>query len=148
MLAKHAKSWTKNFFLKQKFESPKFVSYASQWCAIGSEVFLGSRSFNFIHTWHLNTFQKIFSKSQNPPQKSIFGASCSLKLFSCSKRHFLRLKLRIFESWVLKLSSTPHSWSFLGSISKFSRAKFLISSLLFKKIDFFDFASTKSFKNA
>ena len=40
----------KSCFLKQKFESPKFVSYASQWCGIGSEVVLRSHNFNFNHT--------------------------------------------------------------------------------------------------
>ena len=85
----------KKCFLKQKFESPKFVSYASQWCGIGSEMVLGSHNFNFNRTWHPEAFLKIFSKSRNWPQISFFRASCNFEAVLFLKNHFLSLMLRI-----------------------------------------------------
>ena len=136
----------KKTFLKQKFESPKFVLYASQWCGIDSKVVLGSQNFNFNHRWHIEAFLEIFQKVTIGHRYHFFALHAIWSCFGAWKT--------TFWAWSFEFCK-PQYWSYNQNLEAGTSMSPYLKSLgpdfwyyhyFLKKIEFFDFISSESFK--
>ena len=115
-----------------KFDFLKITSNVLQWCGMGLGMPPGSQRMYFIILEHLQNLLKIFTKSKIHHEKPFFLCKAAFSLKMLVLHRFQKLK----ASSECSLRTNPSSWKEFRSMLKTYRALFLISRLLFEKMNF------------